>query len=233
MKHLFSLLLLLLTWGGAQAQTEKQTPVTKLPGEENLSLRERAERDFLMPVRRKKIVAEAPKASANENTAAPESDASAHYSEATDEAHEVAVPAHTTRSYEARHTDLMAAHRAARREEARVEARAEARAEARREARAEARRAARHSSRSHSSKSKSSRSKAHKSSSHSSKASKSKSKTKSAAHSSKSTAKSSHSKAKSSHRTSKKSSAKKSTSHKSSKKSTPSRTKTKARKHRR
>ena len=54
-----SFLALLLTWSGAQAQNEKQTPVTKLPGEENLSLRERAERDFLMPVRRKKIVAEA------------------------------------------------------------------------------------------------------------------------------------------------------------------------------
>ena len=61
MKHLFVLLTLLLTWGGAQAQTEKQTIVSKLPGEENLSLRERAERDFLMPVRRKKIVVEAPK----------------------------------------------------------------------------------------------------------------------------------------------------------------------------
>ena len=56
----FVYLSLLLTWGSAQAQNEKQTPVTKLPGEENLSLRERAERDFLMPVRRKKAVVEAP-----------------------------------------------------------------------------------------------------------------------------------------------------------------------------
>ncbi|WP_143164022.1 hypothetical protein [Hymenobacter daecheongensis] len=32
-------------------------PVTKLPGEEKLSARERAERDFLMPVRRKQAAA--------------------------------------------------------------------------------------------------------------------------------------------------------------------------------
>ena len=122
MKHLFVLLLLLLAGTGAYAQTEKQVPVTKLPGEENLSLRERAERDFLMPVRRKKAVVEAPKAPVEENTAAPESDASARYSEAVDEAG-AAAPAHTTRSYEARHTALMAARRAARREESRAEAR--------------------------------------------------------------------------------------------------------------
>ena len=216
MKHLFVLLSLLLFWGSAQAQNEKGTPVTKLPGEENLSVRERAERDFLMPVRRKKIV-EAPKAS-TEDSAAPESDAAtAHYAEATDEA----LPAHTTRSYEARHADALAARRAARREEARAEARAEAR------------RAARHSSRSHSSKSsksKSSKSKAHKSTSSKSKAkaSKSKTKSKSAARSSKSKAKSSSHKAKSS----KKSSAKKSTAHKSTKKSTPAKTKSKTKKRR-
>ena len=135
MKHLFVLLALLLSWSGAQAQAEKQTPVTKLPGEENLSLRERAERDFLMPVRRKKPVAEAPKV-AEDNTAAPESDASAHYSEATDEAAVAAMPVHTTRSYEARHTAALASRRAAvRREESRAEARAEARASARRAAR--------------------------------------------------------------------------------------------------
>ena len=227
MKHLFVLLLLLLTWSGAQAQNDKQTPVTKLPGEENLSLRERAERDFLMPVRRKKIVTEAPKAPAEDNTAAPESDATAHYSDVADEA---AVPAHTTRSYEARHTEALAARRAAaRREEARLEARAEARAEARR--------AARHSSRSHSSKL--SKSKSHKAATHSSKSksSKSKAKTKSTSHSSKSTAKSKSSKAKSSSKKSsaKKSSASKATSHKSTKKSTPSKSKvkTKAKKARR
>ena len=53
MKHLIILFSLLLWAGSAQAQNEKAVPVTRLPGEENLSLRERAERDFLMPVRRK------------------------------------------------------------------------------------------------------------------------------------------------------------------------------------
>ncbi len=225
MKHLFVFLSLLLTWSGAQAQNEKQVPVTKLPGEENLSLRERAERDFLMPVRRKKIVTEAPKASAEDNTAAPESDATAHYAETADEAREAAVPAHTTRSYEARHTELLAARRAAARRE-----------ESRADARAEARRAARHTSRSSRS-SKSSKSKAHKATAHSSKASKTKVKTKSAAHAkvsksvSKHTSKKTKTKAKSSH-SSKKSSA---SAHKAkaTKKSTPSKTKSKAKKHRR
>ncbi|WP_460502779.1 hypothetical protein, partial [Hymenobacter agri] len=102
MKHLVVLLSLLLWAGSAQAQNEKAVPVTKLPGEENLSLRERAERDFLMPVRRKKIVSEAPKAATEDNTAAPETDATAHYSEATDEA---AGTARTARAYEARHAE--------------------------------------------------------------------------------------------------------------------------------
>ena len=234
MKHLFVLLSLLLAWSGAQAQNEKQTPVTKLPGEENLSLRERAERDFLMPVRRKKAVAETPKATAEDNTAAPELDATAHYSESAEEAREAAVPAHTTRSYEARHTEWLAARRtAARREEARLEARAEAR------------RAARHSLRSHGS-SRISKAKAHKATSHSnsSKSSKSKAKSKSAVHSSKSTSKSKGAKAKSStkksasHRSesrgsTRKSSAHKAATHKTTKKSTPSKSKVKTKSHRR
>ena len=224
MKHLFVLLSLLLAWGSAQAQTEKQTPVTKLPGEENLSLRERAERDFLMPVRRKKIVTEAPKATAEENTAAPESDATAHYAETADEAHEAAVPPHTTRSYEARHTEWLAARRAARREESRAEARAEAKAEAR----AEARRAARHSRTSRRSKLTS-----HKAATHTSKANRSKAKSKKAAKVAARTSK--RSKASVSHATthhsSAKSSARKSASHKSTKKSAPLKRQTK--KHRR
>ena len=122
MKHLVVLFSLLMAWSSAQAQTEKAVSVTKLPGEENLSLRERAERDFLMPVRRKKMAAEAPKAVPEDNTAAPETDATAHYSEATDEA---AVSARTARSYEARHAEALASRRAVvRREEARREARA-------------------------------------------------------------------------------------------------------------
>ena len=134
MKYLFVLFALLLSWGDASAQNEKQTPVTKLPGEENLSLRERAERDFLMPVRRKKTVTEAPKAAADDATAAPETDATARYAEAADEAREVAAPTHTTRSTEARRTSSSAARRAAaRREEARAEARAEAAARAARQ----------------------------------------------------------------------------------------------------
>ena len=102
MKHLVVLFSLLLWAGGVQAQNEKSQPVTKLPGEENLSLRERAERDFLMPVRRKKAAPEAPKPAADDNTAAPETDATAHYSEATDEAANIA---RTARSYELRHAE--------------------------------------------------------------------------------------------------------------------------------
>ena len=146
MKQLLALTALLLTLGTAHAQA-----VTKLPGEENLSLRERAERDFLMPVRRKKVVADAPtkeakevKTIAEEMTAAPESDGTttAHYSEATDEttarADEAAAPARearATRSFAERRAIWLARRRAAyRAEERAAERRAEARAEARRAA---------------------------------------------------------------------------------------------------
>ena len=54
MRKIIALLALLLSAAAANAQTDKAQSVTKLPGEEKLSLRERAERDFLMPVRRKK-----------------------------------------------------------------------------------------------------------------------------------------------------------------------------------
>lgn len=146
MKQLLALTALLLTLGTAHAQA-----VTKLPGEENLSLRERAERDFLMPVRRKRVVADAPakevkevKTIAEEVTAAPESDGTttAHYSEATDEtaarADEAAAPARearATRNFAERRAIWMARRRAAyRAEERAAERRAEARAEARRAA---------------------------------------------------------------------------------------------------
>ena len=205
MKHLFVFLSLLLTWGSAQAQNEKQTPVTKLPGEENLSLRERAERDFLMPVRRKKVVAEAPKASIEDNTAAPESDATAHYAEVTDEA--AIVPA---RSYEVRHSEALAARRA--------EARAEARRIARHSSKSKAHKATSHSS----SKSKSSKSKSKsKSAAHSSKST-SKSK------GSKANRKTTHS----NFSKAKKTSAKKRAAHIPTKKSAPSKTKSKTKRRR-
>ena len=54
MRKLIVLLALSLSTSAAWAQAEKAQVVTKLPGEESLSTRERAERDFLMPVRRKK-----------------------------------------------------------------------------------------------------------------------------------------------------------------------------------
>lgn len=126
MKQLLALAALFLTLGMAHAQT----PVTKLPGEENLSLRERAERDFLMPVRRKK---EAVRAAAPDNaTASPENDATAHATASVDDARpeEASVAAretHTTRSYAARHAAWLSARRA--------EARAEERASERRAAR--------------------------------------------------------------------------------------------------
>ena len=41
----------------ASADHKAQAPVTALPGEERLSVRERAERDFLMPVRHKQDAA--------------------------------------------------------------------------------------------------------------------------------------------------------------------------------
>jgi hypothetical protein len=145
MRKLIALLALSLTTSAAWAQAEKAQTVTKLPGEESLSTRERAERDFLMPVRRKKA-AEMPKPTASAEqlaTAAPETDATAHYSEAAADprTEEVAATAHETSA---------ASRRAARRARLRAIERAE---EARAERRAEARRAARHTSKaSHSTK---------------------------------------------------------------------------------
>jgi len=87
MRKLIALCALLLSSSAAIAQADKAPAVTKLPGEEKLSIRERAERDFLMPIRRKKM-AEATKAMASsadlEGTAAPELDATAHYAEAAE-----------------------------------------------------------------------------------------------------------------------------------------------------
>ena len=128
MKQLLALaaLFLTLTLGTAHAQT----PVTKLPGEENLSLRERAERDFLMPVRRKKAAEVAH--SEKDATAAPENDATAHATANAEEARPeeavvVARETHITRSYAVRHAAWLSARRA--------EARAEERASERRAAR--------------------------------------------------------------------------------------------------
>ena len=112
MRKLVVLFALVLSTTAAWAQAEKPQPVTKLPGEENLSTRERAERDFLMPVRRKKAADLArPTASAEQlASAAPETDYSARYHEAPADprAEEVAAPAHhaavATRSHAARHT---------------------------------------------------------------------------------------------------------------------------------
>jgi hypothetical protein len=84
MRKLIAICALLLSASAAMAQADKAPAVTKLPGEEKLSIRERAERDFLMPIRRKKM-AEATKVMASadlESTAAPELDATAHYAEA-------------------------------------------------------------------------------------------------------------------------------------------------------
>ena len=102
MRKLIALLALSLSTSAAWAQTEKAPVVTKLPGEENLSTRERAERDFLMPVRRKKA-AETPKPTASAEqlaSAAPETDATAHYSVAAPEprAEEAAVVTHEARA---------------------------------------------------------------------------------------------------------------------------------------
>ncbi|RYY07277.1 MAG: hypothetical protein EOO36_24750, partial [Cytophagaceae bacterium] len=87
MRKLLVLLALSLSTSAAWAQAEKAQVVTKLPGEESLSNRERAERDFLMPVRRKKA-AEAPKPTASAEqlaSASPETDATAHYNIAAPE----------------------------------------------------------------------------------------------------------------------------------------------------
>ncbi len=106
MRKLIALCALLLSASAAMAQTDKAPVVTKLPGEEKLSIRERAERDFLMPVRRKKL-AEAPKVTASadlESTAAPELDATAHYTEAPEaRPEEVMTVAHTERHTALRH----------------------------------------------------------------------------------------------------------------------------------
>jgi hypothetical protein len=87
MRKLIAICALLLSASAAQAQTDKNAAVTKLPGEEKLSTRERAERDFLMPTRHKKM-AEVAKATAQidpeDATAAPELDATAHYTEAAE-----------------------------------------------------------------------------------------------------------------------------------------------------
>jgi len=99
MRKLLALCALLLSTSAAMAQTDKTPAVTKLPGEERLSVRERAERDFLMPVRRKKM-AELTKVTAmadQDATASPELDATASYTEAPDaRPEEVAAVEHTT-----------------------------------------------------------------------------------------------------------------------------------------
>lgn len=116
MRKLIAICALLLSASAAQAQTDKNAAVTKLPGEEKLSTRERAERDFLMPTRHKKM-AEVAKATAQidpeDATAAPELDATAHYTEAAEaRPDEVAVATraehrtalrHYSRSRSARH----------------------------------------------------------------------------------------------------------------------------------
>jgi hypothetical protein len=146
MRKLVVLFALSLSTTAAWAQAEKPQVVTKLPGEEKLSTRERAERDFLMPVRRKKAAElSKPTASAEQiATAAPETDGLSHYSEAAADPRpeEVAAAAATAEA-------SAASRRAARRARLRAIERAEERAaEYRAERRAEARRAARHSSKS-------------------------------------------------------------------------------------
>ncbi|WP_233635660.1 hypothetical protein [Hymenobacter setariae] len=89
------------------AQADKAPAVTKLPGEEKLSIRERAERDFLMPIRRKKM-AEMTKVMASsaelESTAAPELDAVTHDAEAAEvRPEDVAVVTHAERHTALRH----------------------------------------------------------------------------------------------------------------------------------
>jgi hypothetical protein len=107
MRKLIALCALLLSTSAAMAQTDKTPAVTKLPGEEKLSIRERAERDFLMPIRHKKM-AEVTKVTASsaelESTAAPELDATAHYTEAAEARPEdVAFVAHAERHTALRH----------------------------------------------------------------------------------------------------------------------------------
>ncbi len=107
MRKLIALCALLLSASAAMAQADKAPAVTKLPGEEKLSIRERAERDFLMPIRRKKM-AEVTKVMASsaelESTAAPELDVTAHYAEAAEARPEdVAVVMHAERHTALRH----------------------------------------------------------------------------------------------------------------------------------
>jgi hypothetical protein len=106
MRKLIAICALLLSASAAQAQTDKAPAVTKLPGEEKLSTRERAERDFLMPTRHKKM-AEVAKVTAQADqdaTASPELDATAHYTEATEaRPDEVAVVTRTERRTALRH----------------------------------------------------------------------------------------------------------------------------------
>jgi hypothetical protein len=107
MRKLIAICALLLSASAAQAQADKNPAVTKLPGEEKLSVRERAERDFLMPIRHKKM-AEVAKATAQvdqeDATASPELDATAHYTEAAEaRPDEVAVVTRAERHTAVRH----------------------------------------------------------------------------------------------------------------------------------
>ena len=91
MRYLLALFSLLLTTAAVA-----QTPVTKLPGEETLSRRERAERDFLMPVRREKAAALTTQAhAAQPPTASPETDniGTARFSEKPDLHRDAEAPA--------------------------------------------------------------------------------------------------------------------------------------------
>ncbi len=156
MKKLAVLFALVLSTTAAWAQAEKAQIVTKLPGEEKLSTRERAERDFLMPVRRKKAADLArPTASAEQlASAAPETDYSARYHEAPADPRpeEVAAPAHAeataTRSRATRHAAWLAARREARAAEARhtSKARRSSHSKTTKARRAKETRAARHAS---------------------------------------------------------------------------------------
>jgi hypothetical protein len=107
MRKLIAICALLLSASAAMAQADKAPAVTKLPGEEKLSIRERAERDFLMPIRHKKM-AEVTKVTASsaelESTAAPELDATAHYAEAAEvRPEDVAMVTRTERHTALRH----------------------------------------------------------------------------------------------------------------------------------
>jgi hypothetical protein len=106
MRKLIAICALLLSASAAQAQTDKNAAVTKLPGEEKLSVRERAERDFLMPIRHKKM-AEVSKVTAQvdqDATASPELDVTAHYTEAPEaRPDEVAVVTRAERHTAVRH----------------------------------------------------------------------------------------------------------------------------------